>query len=91
MTTITIYKLHSGLTNVADTYSLHAWTMREEEGDHPVKVDLPGGFSLSDDNAMASLEIYDAAGGHWELTSDGDGAPAIAGSKGMIRLVEVAG
>lgn len=61
MTTATIYKLHSGFTNVSDAYELDDWHVDEFRGDYALEVELPADVHVAV-NGVGQRAIFDDAG-----------------------------
>ena len=89
MTTITLYKLHSGFSNVSDNWSLTGDFADETRGDFAEDYILPEGFELGV-NRRDEVAIFDADDRPWLVTIDEAGKPALAGGRGALLTLEKA-
>lgn len=88
MTTVTIYKLHSGFSNIADDWALNDVHVNEFRGDYAATVELPEGFRVAR-SMGGDLAVYDAANRHYEVTSNEVGNPVLAGGGFEVPLTLV--
>lgn len=89
MTTITLYKLHSGFQNIPDDWTLNADLADEYRGDFAEDYVLPEGYTLGRDR-RDEVAIFDASDRPWAVTSDEEGRAVLAGSAGILLLGRVA-
>ena len=84
MTTITLYSIHSGFSNVADDWSLDATHADEFRGDAAEEFALPEGFEVAE-TLYGDLAIYRGRT-HYTVCAGRNGGPVLVAAGDEIAL-----
>lgn len=77
MTTVTLYKIHSGFANVADDWSLDEADADEFRGDYSQQFALPSGVTQSK-TIFGSPALFDAKGEYVHVSINKSGHPIVS-------------
>ena len=89
MTTVTLFKLHSGFANISDDWSLDPTHADEYRGDYSAEYTLPEGYRVGR-TICDEIAVYDDQNRYWDVTISRDGGPALVSSLGILPLKKTA-
>lgn len=84
--TITLYKLHSGFSNISNDWSLQAIHADEYRGDYAKLFALPEGYRAGE-TTLGEPGIFNASGQFCDVSITDAGAPCVLDYPRAIPLV----